>query len=138
MAYGDHIKVSRLPKGCLYSHHGIDIGDREVIHFTGDIKNPENAVIKCTSLHELLEGGRLEIVKHTACLEPQEVVRRAIWLFGEYEGKYSLLSQNCERIANWCKTGKFFCHQTFWNPWPKDIKYFEDIMLDYEVYCNGC
>ena len=62
MARGEHIKVKRC--GGLYSHHGIDMGDGTVIHFSGEPLHRQNARICRVSLREFLAGGTLELVRH--------------------------------------------------------------------------
>jgi Lecithin retinol acyltransferase len=46
MAKGDHIKVS----GGGYEHHGIDVGDGEVVYFNGEPKRKSRTGVKKTSL----------------------------------------------------------------------------------------
>ena len=62
MARGDHIKVRRC-RG-LYSHHGIDMGDGTVIHFSGEPCHRRDARVCRVRLEEFLAGGRLSIVRH--------------------------------------------------------------------------
>jgi len=99
MAKGDHIKVKRT----WYSHHGIDIGGSEVIHFKGEPGNKDNARIKQTSMQEFLDGGKIEIVKYVNSFHPDQVVKNARLYLGK--GGYSLFFNNCEHFACWCKTG---------------------------------
>jgi hypothetical protein len=111
MAYGDHIKVrAKILLGIPW-HHGIDLGDGTVIHFTGDRKDEKSAKIIRTTLQEFLCGEALVIVNHKDCLEPSEVVRRAIWRLGD-QG-YGLIFNNCEHFANWCKIGERKSNQFF-------------------------
>jgi hypothetical protein len=105
MARGDHIKVHRP----AYWHHGIDIGDQTVIHFTGEISQKADAEIKRTSLKEFLDRGKLTVVEYAKCFEPDEVIRRAFSCIGDRE--YNLLLNNCEHFACWCKTGNFRSEQ---------------------------
>lgn len=111
MAYGDHIKVRAEILWGIPWHHGIDFGDGTVIHFTGDQRDEKNAKIIRTTLQEFLNGKELVIVNHKDCLEPSEVVRRAIWRLGDRG--YGLIFNNCEHFANWCKIGERESKQTF-------------------------
>jgi hypothetical protein len=110
MAIGDHIKVRRF--GLLYAHHGIDMGDGTVIHFTDRGKSQLSADeewprIVRTSLQEFLDGGELLPVAHKpekslptleTCRLAQEALHRP--------RKYNLVFNNCEHFANYCKTGR--------------------------------
>jgi hypothetical protein len=107
MAKGDHIRVKRLG----YYHHGIDIGDGKVVHYS---KINAEAEVKETSLAEFLElelkNGKLEngkieleIVEYIESLPTDEVVRKA--KSREGTKKYNLIFNNCEHFASWCKTG---------------------------------
>jgi len=100
MAKGDHIKVKRLG----YYHHGIDIGDRTVVHFTGEPGNKVNAEVRRTSMLEFLNDGKLEIIKYKKSFPSDAVVLRALSRLEE-KG-YSLFFNNCEHFASWCKTGE--------------------------------
>jgi len=102
MAAGDHIRVPRL--GGLYYHHGIDIGNGRVIHFSGEPLHPGNAVVCEVSMDTFLEGALAEVVMYENALPPEETVRLAQSRLGETG--YHLLFNNCEHFATWCKTGK--------------------------------
>jgi hypothetical protein len=65
MAAGDHIAVERTKFSLglfpvAYDHHGIDVGDGTVIHFTGESKR-EAAVVQ-TSVAEFLKGGEKVVI----------------------------------------------------------------------------
>lgn len=107
---GDHIRVSRG----IYTHHGIYISDKEVIHFTGvDDDNildwSKNEVIK-TDLEDFLRGGTLEVKVYTEeeldDLYPVEhIVHYARGCLGD--AGYNLVINNCEHFANMCTLGRF-------------------------------
>lgn len=103
MARGDHIKVRRH---CgLYSHHGIDMGDGTVIHFSGEPFRREEASICRVTLAEFLSGGRSVVVRHHgAVLTPEEVAAAAEAALARQ--KYCLWRNNCEHFATECKTGR--------------------------------
>ena len=106
MARGDHIKVSRG----LYSHHGIDVGNGEVIHYSGelpDLSEKKNAVVCRVSKTVFADGGKVLIVIHEEgnCFPPEETVRRAELHLGGGLRKYGIGLNNCEHFARWCKTG---------------------------------
>lgn len=45
MTKADHIYVHRLG----YTHHGIDMGDGTVIHYTGEVGRKQAAAVRRTS-----------------------------------------------------------------------------------------
>lgn len=98
---GDHLLVRR--HSILYSHHGIYVGDEQVIHFYEDMKN-FNSRIVLTSLDKFLKNGNLrrKIYKHRS--NPQIIVDRAYSLLNNRG--YDLIENNCEHMATWCVTGK--------------------------------
>ena len=101
MARGDHVYVRRTAR---YTHHGIDVGDGQVIHFNGEPGSKTNATIRRTTLAEFAGGGKVEIKRYEKCFGPDDVVARA-------EGKldesgYNLFNNNCEHFARWCLTDR--------------------------------
>ena len=100
---GDHLSVTRIG----YWHHGIYIGDGEVIHFNGapDAAGDLGLAIIQTDSLEFFSGDTIpEVVPYK---EPRysahEVVKRAHLRLGERG--YSFITNNCEHFAHWCKTG---------------------------------
>lgn len=105
MAKGDHIRVRRM-RG-LYYHHGIDLGDGTVIHFSGEPLNRKTAKVARVAEEEFLSGERKETVDYDiseSVLTPQETVRLAEEQL-DSEG-YHLFQNNCEHFATYCKTGR--------------------------------
>lgn len=100
MTLGDHLYVRR--KG--YAHHGVDVGEDEVIHFTGEPGSKAGALIQRSTLAEFAGSGRVEIRPYERALPPHEVVARAESKLGE--SGYNLFNNNCEHFARWCITGK--------------------------------
>lgn len=101
MKVGDHIYTFN---GIVF-HHGIYIGNEQVIHFNGEVTDPINASIRLDHIDDF--GGReIRVVRYAAdieCFPPEEVVERAHARLNE-KG-YSLTKNNCEHFATWCKTG---------------------------------
>lgn len=107
---GSHIRVNRG----LYFHHGVYIGDGQVIHFTGrdednvlDWSKPE--VIE-TDLDYFLKDGVLEVKEYNdeelKDLYPVDhIIAYAKACLGE-KG-YNLVFNNCEHFANTCTLGRF-------------------------------
>jgi hypothetical protein len=101
---GDIIFVNRG----LYKHYGIYASDACIIHFApiNGLKetDAEHAIIHETTLYNFLKGGILEIDKQDKCaFSCDEIVQRAKAQIGS-KG-YSIVFNNCEHFARWCKTG---------------------------------
>lgn len=98
---GMHIAAHRP----LYTHHGIYVGDGQVISYL-----LETGVTKY-SLEEFAEGDRVTIIEHSAeqSFPPEQIVARAEGRRGE--NNYSLPFNNCEHFANWCVTGNAYSDQ---------------------------
>jgi hypothetical protein len=93
-------------------HHGIDCGDGNVIHYTGEVLEvlrANNAKIEISSMVNFLDGGKLKIEEYTVCSPVADIMDRAYSRLNEQS--YSLTFNNCEHFARWCKTGRQFCTQ---------------------------
>lgn len=118
MARADHIRVRFCWKGFIpYWHHGIDMGDGTVVHFTSglplnatsrtsEVRDEERLAemkIRRTPIEEFHWGYKFEVVKHANSLDEDTVIVRATESIG---GQAYILSQNnCEHFASWCKVG---------------------------------
>ncbi len=103
MARGDHIYVCRW-KGC-YTHHGIDLGDGTVVHFSGEPLRYREACVVRESIEVFCGGDTPKLVNHKRPLnEPEEVATTAMKHLGKTG--YQLWTNNCEHFASFCKTGK--------------------------------
>ena len=91
--------------GIPYEHHGIDCGDRTVIHYS---KTGEATVAR-TSKDAFARGGSIYTKNQPTAFIPDVVVERAESRLGERQ--YDLFFNNCEHFANWCKTGRSECGQ---------------------------
>lgn len=106
MARGDHIFVH-----CTgFSHHGIDCGDGEVIHFDFTPKrklfscvNGDTSRIRRTSMEEFSGGKEIHVRDYASSHAADRIIERAESRVGE--SGYHLFSNNCEHFARWCKTG---------------------------------
>lgn len=103
MARADQIYVMRELVGIpgQYEHHGIDCGDRSVIHYR---KTGDEAVISRTSFEAFARGSRVYIKPQPLAFVPDVVLERAHSRLGER--KYNLFVNNCEHFATWAKTGR--------------------------------
>ncbi len=98
MSKGDHIFVSRGG----YTHHGIDMGNKQVIHYTGEPGSKSNACIAETTLAEFAQGAEVKTVQYGKCLPVNRTVELARSRLGEKD--YNLVFNNCEHFARFCKT----------------------------------
>ncbi len=112
MAHGDHFFVWRNCKGIPFQHHGVDLGDGTVVHFTdgaGGVAGPggnfANFQVCRTSIEAVSRQGLdpIHIVTYTERLAAEETVERALQLVGRRG--YDLLFDNCEHFAAWCVIG---------------------------------
>lgn len=101
---GLHVKVSRG----VYTHHGIYVGDNQIIHYSGFAEPFKKGAIEQTSLESFLGGvDDFKVVNypsHQNIYSPEEIVHRAQSCLGEDD--YNLFFNNCEHFACWCVTGK--------------------------------
>jgi len=95
----------------MFTHHGIYIGNGEVIHYDGkadSIFNKNGSVVQ-TSLEQFLNDKKnryneLYIVNHqNARYSGKRIVQRALSRLGE--SRYSIFSNNCEHFCTWCVEG---------------------------------
>lgn len=93
MAKGDHIYTQHTG----FTHHGIDCGDGTVIHYS-------HGEVRQTSLSTFGNGNQSFVKRYGQCDTDDIVIQRAESRLGENE--YSLLFNNCEHFATWCKTGR--------------------------------
>lgn len=98
----------------LYKHFGVYIGLGQVIHFAapyGDETNAKEADICQTTIKDFLKDNDLFIIREKENSEykplpPEEIVARAKSKIGKCKGTYSLVSNNCEHFAYWCRYDK--------------------------------
>ena len=100
---GTHIFVNQKRHGVRYQHHGIYIGDSRVIHFDGKKGICEISLEKfCRSSR----NKRYGIIHSNRKGTRDKVVKRAEKAMKERKFKYSLLFENCEHFANYCRSGR--------------------------------
>lgn len=111
LSVGDIIYTER--KHGLYSHYGIYVGENQVVHFSapkGRETDAESADIIQTSIEEFLRGDQLFVLREKPGSDykpypPDVIVERAKAEIGKRKGTYSLVSNNCEHFAYWCRYG---------------------------------
>ena len=103
MARGDHIRVARM-RG-LYYHHGIDMGDGTVVHFSGEPLRLAEALVTRDTMAVFSGGYPVEVVDHgDSTTAREEAADTALAHLGETG--YRLWRNNCEHFASYCKTGR--------------------------------
>lgn len=95
---GDHIAIDRyfpIP----YSHHGIFVGNNQVIHYTLP------GIIKLTNLSEFRDysDGLIYKIDSISNLSPEHIIKLAYSKIGEKD--YDFVMNNCETFARWCRYG---------------------------------
>ncbi|RQT53944.1 hydrolase [Burkholderia cepacia] len=97
---GAHL-VTRRPG---YVHHGIYIGNGNVIHYAGLARSPGGGPVEVVSLDDFCAGFGLAMIRHArAPYDGTEAARRATSRLGEC--RYRLLTNNCEHFCLWCLFG---------------------------------
>ena len=86
---GQHIAAYRPRLG--YYHHGIYVGDGEVIDFS-------NEGVKKRTFADFKDGCLVYVIEHDGH-SLEENIERAYKALSEYEHDYSLLRRNCEHFA---------------------------------------
>lgn len=102
---GDHLVSHRG----WYTHHGIYLGNGNVIHYSGLADGLTAGPICETSLTEFENGYGSSRRHHHRPLPPAQIIARARSRLGE--DSYNLLTNNCEHFAYWCVTGQHHSRQ---------------------------
>jgi hypothetical protein len=100
MNIGDHLVTPRTG----YTHHGIYIGNGEVIHYSGFANGQSTGTICTTSVKAFANGHDVSVREHFfRRYDATESVERAHSRLGE--DWYNVLINNCEHFVNWCVNG---------------------------------
>lgn len=109
MKTGDHIYVKRG----IYTHHGIYIGKRRVIHFhaswsgIGGAKSP--GIVKEVAISTFSKGRKIHVQNYEDRLQRRRTVALAKSSLGD--SNYHLTKNNCEHLAVFCVTGCAYSEQ---------------------------
>ncbi|MDA3847663.1 MAG: lecithin retinol acyltransferase family protein [Vallitaleaceae bacterium] len=95
--------VSRL---FSFTHFGIEVEDEQVIHYViPSIRRSKECAIELISMEGFLKDGVKEVADNMHYAFPRdEIVRRAYSKIGDSNGRYNILTNNCEHYAIWCAT----------------------------------
>lgn len=100
METGDHLITSRLG----YTHHGLYMGDGQVIHYSGLGDGSSSGPVKVVSLTAFSQGYAVSVRNHPLRLHRgRAAVDRALKRLGE--DRYNLLTNNCEHFVHHCIHG---------------------------------
>ncbi|MGN7103371.1 lecithin retinol acyltransferase family protein [Ralstonia holmesii] len=88
-----------------YEHHGIYVGNGQVIHYAGFAHRQRRGPVECISIGCFACGCAVTIQRDASpCYDGEEVARRAGSRLGERD--YRLLTNNCEHFCSWCLFGE--------------------------------
>ena len=90
ITFGSHLITQRIG----YEHHGLYIGEQQVIHLTSASK------VAIVSLAQFTQGHDYRVKKYQSHFTRAEIVQRAKSYLGDES--YSLLFNNCEHFVNKC------------------------------------
>ena len=94
---GAHVVTPRR----AYLHHGIYVGNGQVVHYAGLVDLLRRGPVEVTSLDAFTQGYALWVASERAArFTPSEVVQRAMSRLGE--DRYHLFRNNCEHFCEWC------------------------------------
>jgi len=97
---GAHLVTPR----CGYTHHGVYVGDGEVVHYMGLSSAWRRGPVAKVTLAQFASGHPVSIKPEAeAAYTPLEIVARAQARLGE--DRYHVMSNNCEHFCAWCTYG---------------------------------
>jgi hypothetical protein len=93
-----------------YAHHGIYVGQGQVVQYGGLSRGLRRDPVEEVSLSQFAQGRTIWIRLHESIgLDRDEVVRRARLRLGE--NRYHMLTNNCEHFCEWCARGEHRSYQ---------------------------
>lgn len=104
---GLHVVTKRKIAGVLYWHHGILVGDGSVIHYA-TFQSARPGEVRRVKLRTFAAGEPVFVFPSPSD-RPDLILSRAFARLGEK--KYSLIDNNCEHFAYYCRTGESRSHQ---------------------------
>ncbi|QIW15008.1 hypothetical protein A4G20_00800 [Pasteurellaceae bacterium RH1A] len=97
---GDHLYTIRTG----YTHHGIYIGNGQVIHYSGFADGFNRGPVEVTTLEKFANGQEFGVINHPVRVyNAEESVVRAESRLGE--DLYDLVLNNCDAFVLWCIQG---------------------------------
>lgn len=106
MQIGDHLVTPRIG----YTHHGLYLGNREVIHYEGSSLGDLSGRVTQVSLDEFCQGNGCTVREYPIRIYGRkESVQRAYKRLGE--AQYDVLLNNCEQLVTWSIMGFAYSEQ---------------------------
>lgn len=106
MQIGDHLVTPRTG----YTHHGLYLGNKEVIHYEGSSLGDLSGRIIQVSLDDFCQGNGCTVREYPIRIYGRkESVQRAYKRLGE--AQYDVLLNNCEQFVTWCIMGFAYSEQ---------------------------
>ncbi|MBB6055505.1 lecithin retinol acyltransferase family protein [Tolumonas osonensis] len=106
MQIGDHLVTPRIG----YTHHGLYLGNKEVIHYAGSSLGGPAGRITLVSLDEFCQGNGCTVREYPIRIYGRkESVQRAYKRLGE--AQYDVLLNNCEQFVTWSIMGFAYSEQ---------------------------
>jgi hypothetical protein len=96
---GAHLVTPRT----IYSHHGIYVGDGQVVHYSGLASGLESGPVEVTTLEDFCAANDVNVITYKNSYSADEIVRRAMSRVDE--SSYGVFNNNCEHFCLWCITG---------------------------------
>lgn len=95
-------------------HHGVYVGNGQVVHFWGRVMYKSDARVMSVPLTEFeglanSVGSKVVVLNVASRLPRDETVRRALSRVGA--AGYNVVTNNCEHFANWCVQGVAYSAQ---------------------------
>lgn len=111
ISIGSHLVIHRK----LYTHHGIYVGNGQVIHYAGLADGFKKDKVRIVDIKKFANGSKIYKYDWGNYLmgskyPDAEIVVRAYSRLNESD--YNVLWNNCEAFANWCTHGDNFSSQT--------------------------
>ena len=105
MQVGDHLVTPRTG----YTHHGLYIGNQQVIHYEGKFGSDSGRIAKVT-LTEFCKGASCRVRDYPLRVYGRkESIEHACQRVGESD--YNLVFNNCEHFVAWCIMGFGYSEQ---------------------------
>jgi len=94
---GSHLVTPRTG----YSHHGIYVGEGNVVHYSGLADGLDAGPVEMVSLHTFSAGNGYLVKRHeNPKFSGEDIAYRARSRIGE--NLYCVFSNNCEHFCEWC------------------------------------
>lgn len=97
---GSHVVT---PRGA-YAHHGIYVGGGRVVHYRAIWRGLRGGRVEETVLERFARRRLIYVRAGVPSFDAPTIVERAYSRLGEH--RYSVLSNNCEHLCEWCLRGR--------------------------------